>query len=89
VLSAKAGQRNDTIHAFSKQQSSISLHLSLQHYLNTPQDNYHHTKTAIMGFHVAHQMHQYTLIPRVLYVRRYGLKRWSLAFGRKGRIQYT
>ena len=42
-----------------------------------------------MGFHVAHQMHQYTVIPRVLYVRRWGLKRWSLAFGSKGRITYT
>ncbi|KAF2790029.1 hypothetical protein K505DRAFT_377814 [Melanomma pulvis-pyrius CBS 109.77] len=45
--------------------------------------------TSTMGFHVQHQMHQYTLIPRVLYVRRWGLKRWSLAFGRKGRVTYN
>lgn len=43
----------------------------------------------IMGFNVQHQMHQYTVIPKVLYVRRWGLKRWSLAFGSKGRITYT
>ena len=33
------------------------------------------------------QMHQYTLIPRVLYLRRWG-KRFSLAFGRTGRVSY-
>ncbi|KAI4142253.1 MAG: hypothetical protein L6R39_005013 [Caloplaca ligustica] len=37
-------------------------------------------------FHVAHRMHTYTIIPRVLYVRRWGLKRWSLAFGKSGRV---
>ncbi|KAL9604272.1 MAG: hypothetical protein Q9219_000670 [cf. Caloplaca sp. 3 TL-2023] len=36
-------------------------------------------------FHVAHRMHTYTVIPRVLYIRRWGLKRWSLAFGKSGR----
>ena len=40
-------------------------------------------------FHVAHRMHQYTIIPRVLYVRRWGLKRWGLAFGKSGRITYV
>ncbi|KAL9585059.1 MAG: hypothetical protein Q9212_001749 [Teloschistes hypoglaucus] len=39
-------------------------------------------------FHVAHKMHTYTIIPRVLYVRRWGLKRWSLAFGKSGRVTY-
>ncbi|KAL8985137.1 MAG: hypothetical protein Q9205_001075 [Flavoplaca limonia] len=34
---------------------------------------------------VAHKMHTYTVIPRVLYIRRWGLKRWSLAFGKSGR----
>lgn len=38
--------------------------------------------------HVAHRMHTYTVIPRVLYVRRWGLKRWSLAFGKSGRVTY-
>ena len=33
------------------------------------------------------QMHQYTLIPRVLYLRRWG-KRLSLSFGRSGRVSY-
>ncbi|KAN0066520.1 hypothetical protein ACQY0O_000614 [Thecaphora frezii] len=36
--------------------------------------------------HVNHRIHQYTLIPRVLYLRRWGWKRWSLAFGRSGRV---
>lgn len=44
---------------------------------------------AIMGLNVNHKMHQYTVIPRVLYVRRWGLKRWSLAFGKSGRVTYT
>lgn len=42
-----------------------------------------------MGLQYAHRMHQYTVIPRVLYIRRWGFKRWSLAFGKSGRIQYT
>lgn len=44
-----------------------------------------------MGFHVQHtrKMHQYTVIPHVLYVRRWGMKRWSLAFGSKGRLTYN
>lgn len=37
---------------------------------------------------VAVQVHTYTLIPRVLYLRRIG-KRISLAFGSKGRISYS
>ncbi|OBT72270.1 hypothetical protein VF21_07961 [Pseudogymnoascus sp. 05NY08] len=41
-----------------------------------------------MGFHYNHtrRMHQYTVIPHVLYVRRWGMKKWSLAFGSKGRV---
>ncbi|KAL8924181.1 MAG: hypothetical protein Q9172_002803 [Xanthocarpia lactea] len=38
---------------------------------------------------IAHKMHTYTVIPRVLYIRRWGLKRWSLAFGKSGRVQYA
>ncbi|KAL8697424.1 MAG: hypothetical protein Q9224_002323 [Gallowayella concinna] len=37
---------------------------------------------------MAHKMHTYTVIPRVLYIRRWGLKRWSLAFGKSGRVTY-
>ncbi|KAI3483496.1 hypothetical protein L1887_53627 [Cichorium endivia] len=32
---------------------------------------------AMPSVHVNHRMHQYTLIPRVLYLRRWGMKRWS------------
>lgn len=32
-------------------------------------------------------MHVYTLIPRVLYIRRWG-KRLSLQFGRSGKVTY-
>jgi len=32
-------------------------------------------------------MHQYTIIPGVLYVRRWG-KRFSLSFGKSGRVSY-
>ena len=34
------------------------------------------------------QIHTYTVIPKVLYIRRIG-KRISLAFGSKGRITYS
>ena len=34
------------------------------------------------------QIHTYTVIPKVLYIRRIG-KRISLAFGSKGRISYS
>ena len=34
------------------------------------------------------QVHTYTVIPKVLYIRRIG-KRISLAFGSKGRISYS
>lgn len=36
--------------------------------------------------HVNHRMHQYTLIPHVLYLRRWGMKRWSFALGKSGRV---
>jgi hypothetical protein len=42
-----------------------------------------------MGFHVQHPMKQYTIIPSVLYVRRWGLKRWGLSFGKSGKITYN
>ena len=37
----------------------------------------------------ASPFHRYTVIPRVLYVRRWGMKRWGLAFGKSGRVTYN
>lgn len=31
---------------------------------------------------------RYTVIPKVLYVRRWGFKRWGLAFGPRGKVTY-
>lgn len=58
---------------------------SASHFQSEP-SIYRHS--VAMGFHVAHKMHQYTIIPRVLYVRRWGF-RISLAFGKSGRITYN
>ena len=37
--------------------------------------------------HIEHRLHTYTLIPRILYLRRYG-KKFTLVFGKEGRITY-
>ncbi|KAK4332263.1 hypothetical protein RTBOTA2_000417 [Rhodotorula toruloides] len=42
-----------------------------------------------MPFSVAHKQHSYTIIPKVLYVHRFGMKRWRVTFGPGGRIAWT
>ena len=57
---------------------------SLLHSANTPR---HSPNVRALANDRKQQMHVYPLIPRVLYLRRWGM-RFSLGFGRSGRVSY-
>ncbi|GAA5878845.1 hypothetical protein JCM1840_000733 [Sporobolomyces johnsonii] len=42
-----------------------------------------------MPFHVQHSYHRYTVIPKVLYIHRQGMKRWRVTFGPGERLAWT
>ena len=66
--------------------TELTLDLQIQPSINDPEKQQY---LNMGSFHVQHTMKQYTIIPHVLYVRRWGMKRWGLSFGSKGRVTYN